>query len=533
MREIWIADAETDPFQHGAEILPFIWGAYNGTEYHEFTDTREFVDFFADKKCIVYAHNGGKFDWHFLLEWIEPFSPVMVISGRLAKFKIGDAEFRDSYNILPSPLSAYKKDEIDYSKFTRENRNKYMPEIRDYLRSDCIYLYEYVKAFIDRYGLNLTFAGAAMKVWQELEDIKAPETSSDFYHTFEPYYYGGRVQAFHLGQIDGDFKIIDINSAYPFAMKHVHPYGDTYEESDTLPSVGVERCFITCTAASRGAFPFRSDDGSLEFPDDNLEREFHVTGWEYLASLECGTYADASELRISRVIQLPLTIQFDKYIDHFSAEKIAAKESGDTIAYLFAKFFLNGLYGKFAANPEKYSEYMVIPPENIEGAMIHDGYDFSAPLGPWALMARDLPEQRQRFYNLAVGASITGFVRAYLYRAIKACKGVLYCDTDSITCRDTGNLELHPTRLGAWDLEAECDYGGIGGKKLYAKHKKDGGWKIASKGARLTPAELMQIASGATVEYKSESPTFSIHNGKRYITRRIKRKDVAKDKKRA
>src|SRR4051812_21942910 len=113
MREIWVADAETDPFEHGADIQPFIWGAFNGTEYHEFETTAALVDFFRDKKVIVYAHNGGRFDWHFLLPHLDPFTPVMIIAGRLAKFTIGECEFRDSYNILPSPLSAYQKDEID------------------------------------------------------------------------------------------------------------------------------------------------------------------------------------------------------------------------------------------------------------------------------------------------------------------------------------------------------------------------------------------------------------------------------------
>lgn len=532
MREIWIADCETDPFEHGTEIRPFIWGCYNGAEYHEFTDTREFVDFFSDKKCIVYAHNGGKFDWHFLLEWIEPFMPVMVIAGRLAKFTIGEAEFRDSYNILPSPLSAYKKDEIDYSKFTRENRDKYMHEIRDYLRSDCVYLYEFVRAFIDRYGLNLTFAGAAMKVWQKIENIKAPSTSSDFYQVFEPYYYGGRVQAFETGEIRRPFRVYDMRSAYPAAMKHTHPYGETYEECNTLPNSDeqISRSFISLVAASVGAFPYRADDGSLEFPADGELRPFHVTGWEYLAARDAGVLQVE---RVERVLRLPLTIRFDKYIDHFFEEKTRAKASGDKAGYQFAKYFLNGLYGKFAANPEKYSEFMVVPPENIHGAMMNGGYDFSAPLGPWALMSRDLPDERQRFYNLAVGASITGHVRANLFRAIRACRGVIYCDTDSIACSEPGALDLDPVKIGAWELEAECDYGGVAGKKLYAFHKTDGSWKTASKGARLSADELMQIAAGETVEYKSEAPTFSVHNGKRYIKRRIRRRDIAKAKKRA
>ena len=89
MKEIWAVDSETDPFKAGRVPAPFIWGAYNGSEYHSFTKTDDMVDFFLDKDVIVYAHNGGKFDWHFILHRLEQFEPLMVISGRLSKFKIG------------------------------------------------------------------------------------------------------------------------------------------------------------------------------------------------------------------------------------------------------------------------------------------------------------------------------------------------------------------------------------------------------------------------------------------------------------
>lgn len=533
MRDVWVADAETDPFEHGAIIRPFLWGITNGSTYYEFESTDAFLEFVASLgDVVIYAHNGGKFDWHFLLHALEEFSPVMIIAGRLAKFKIGDAEFRDSYNILPAPLSAYKKDEIDYTIFRKPLRR--IPanwrKIQEYLRADCLYLFEMVSEFIKRYGMNLTFASAAMKQWQKLENITAPETTADFYHEFAPYYYGGRVECFHLGRIHSPFRVIDINSAYPFAMKHVHPYGETWIESQTLPiGDSLNRAFITLEAPARGAFPFRMPDGSLEFPADGESRIFHVTGWEYVAARETGALGPHS---IQRVLSLPLTIRFDKYIDHFFALKAAAKSSGDKLGYIFAKFFLNGLYGKFAANPEKYSEYIVCDKTLIHGAM-QNGYEFESELGPWALMARPLEESRQRFYNLAVGASITGFVRAYLFRAMRQCSGVLYCDTDSIACAGTGSLALDAERLGAWDCEAECTSGGIAGKKLYAFRRADGSYKTASKGVRLTAADILRIADGEDVTYRSEAPTFSAFRGQRYIKRTIRRKGVAKRRQRA
>lgn len=110
MRPIWTADCETDPFKRGRIPKPFLWGVYDGTACHLFERTEDFINFVQDKKVILYAHNGGKFDWHFILDYLEPFTPINIINGRIAKFKIGVCEFRDSYNILPIPLAAYQKE---------------------------------------------------------------------------------------------------------------------------------------------------------------------------------------------------------------------------------------------------------------------------------------------------------------------------------------------------------------------------------------------------------------------------------------
>ena len=519
-RPIWVADCETDPFKEDRIPAPFIWGAYNGDEYHEFTSTREFVDFIIKGEKIVYAHNGGKFDWHYILDRLEPFTELMVIAGRLAKFQIGDAEFRDSYNILPMPLAIWQKDEFDYAIMEADVRHK--PEnwakIRRYLRHDCEYLFEIVSEYIERYGLNLTQASSAMKTWQKISGVKAPSTSQSFYAFFSPFYYGGRVQCFQTGIIEKPFKVIDINSAYPYAMKHQHPWGNNYVVAKHLPNsrAYIQRSFIQLCGVSQGAFPWRTKTG-LDFPCDNESREYFVTGWEFLAAIETGTLLDYD---IRRVITFTDSIAFDDYVDHFYGLKTESKRTGDKAGYLFAKLFLNSLYGKFAANPEKYHEYMVIEPRYIQAA-IQDDYDFAAELEQWALMSKALAEEKQRYYNVATAASITGFVRAYLWQAINQCEGVLYCDTDSIACDSTGKLPLDSATLGSWDIESECTFGAIAGKKLYAFRDNDNKWKTASKGVRLTPEEIIRVANGETVAHTPIAPSYSIKRGVGFITRNI------------
>jgi len=519
-REIWVVDSETDPFKKKRVPKPFIWGAYNGIEYHEFKTPDQIVDFFYNKRVIVYAHNGGKFDWFFLLHRIAPFTDMMIISGRLSKFKIGECEYRDSINILPIPLSAYKKDEFDYSKMEKEVRHLHMPEIKKYLKNDCVYLYEVVMKFIEEYGLNLTLASSALKKWQKISKMKAPKTNKMFYNEIYPYYYGGRVQPFVMGEIKKRFKVIDINSAYPFAMKHEHPYGNSYMVSGVLPVAPsfIKKSFIKLKAKATGVFPLRTKKG-LNFPNDGEIYEFNITGWEYLTAQKIGKLKDE---KIIEVITFYDTINFNEYIDHFYEMKNEMKKKGDSAMYLFAKLFLNSLYGKFGANPEKYNEFKTINSEWIE-ACYEDGYEFCSELNEnISVIQKPIDEMKQRYYNLGVSASITGFVRAYMMEAIHKCKGVMYCDTDSIACEDTGDLELDGSKLGAWDVEAVCDYGAIAGKKLYAFQKLDGSWKTASKGVRLTAEELVKIAKGEEITAENTAPTFSIKKQAHFISRRIK-----------
>jgi len=533
-REIWVADCETDPFKIGRYPKPFIWGCRSEHEYHVFDSTAGFVDFIRQQHCIVYAHNGGKFDWHFIFDHLESYSELLVISGRVSKFVIGAAEFRDSQNILPFALAKWAKDDFDYRILEADVRDipKNRSEIRQYLRSDCDNLYAVVTAFIDRYGRSLTLSGAALKFWQSLGSttVPAPESTPGFYQDVAPYYYGGRVQVDRPGVSRGDFTLVDINSAYPDAMSHRHPYGQIRSISRDLPATGVERCMISVTCASTGALPWRDPDNknALTFPSDKRTRRFDVTGWEFVVAQELGLM---SVFEVNRVMRFVDDVSFADYVQHFFALKTNAKtrldnDPGDQDAkadYLFAKYFLNTLYGKLASNPAEYSEYLVLPPHHLEAARVTGDYRFVAQLSQAnALASRPLPAYLQRYLNVATAASITGFVRAKMARARHVCGGVLYSDTDSILASDVSALDLHPTRLGAWDVEAHVSMAAIAAKKLYAFKIADSDkYKTASRGVRLGAADIIRVARGDVVTYRAEAPTYSVAKGPHFLVRDV------------
>lgn len=522
-RKIYALDCETDPFKAGRVPQPFLWGLYDGENYEEFETVLEVVERLQGEAATVYAHNGGKFDYHYLREYINTDESIMLIGGRLAKFRIGECEFRDSMNLFTFALAAYQKETIDYALMEADVRNdpNNRAIISRYLRSDCVNLFELVSAFFKSYGRSLTQAGAAMRVWSKMSQRRPPRQTVTQYNAHKDYYYGGRVECFVSGNARRRFSVVDINSAYPYAMLHEHPISCDSESMGYLPGDSeIARCFIRFEGHAVGALPYIDEDHKerkLTFPKDEQSRIFSITGWELIAALE------ANAVRIDKILDVRRfehTINFKDYVDRFFALKLKAKLDHDKAQELFAKIFLNALYGKFAANPLNYLEYVLCHLEDLD-AYLERGFDMNSAWGAdRLLMQRQLSDEKQRFYNVATAASITGFVRAHLFKSLQACKGVLYCDTDSIAADDVSALK-QGNELGAWKLEMECDEFAVGGKKVYAYHKtpewlaQEGPdakeWKTASKGTKLTAAQIVEVAQGKTVTFSPEVPTYSIH----------------------
>ena len=376
------------------------------------------------------------------------------------------------------------------------------------------------------------------------EGTEIPKTTRLFYERFKPYYHGGRVSCFEMGLFRDAVNVYDINSAYPFAMVHGHPWGTEYTTWAGIlpPPKEIEASFIRLEADSLGVFAVTAKDGTLDFPEDKVKREFCVTGWEYLAA------RDTRRLRNAKIIESITFAEkknFREYVDHFyGLKRTLDRKSAE---YLYAKLFLNSLYGKFAANPDKYRNYWVVPSNEIglgEDGLLETpwkfkGGNFEGYIGTenhLALVSMKLEETQQRYYNVATAASITGFVRAMLWRGLYSAERPFYCDTDSIIARNL-NADISD-ELGAWKVEFEGKRIAIAGKKLYAisdgspwtgfgeNNEVPKGWKIASKGSRLTGPEIFNVAGGSIVKWKKEAPSMSLKMGTKFIERNIRRQNV-------
>jgi len=578
---IGVCDAETDPFEPGVFVQPFIWGVLlDDGVYHEFDSspghggapvrdgTQAFTEWCQAQAdpLILYAHNGGKFDYHFLREAIEANEPISVIAGRLARCKIGRVELRDSLNLFgQTRLADFSKEEIDYRLMRRSERDKPHNRelIRKYLKSDCVNLLTIVTKFLERYGMQFTQAGASMKYWQKHYAPRdscgrgyVPKQSAAQFQTYAPHFFGGRVQCFESGYEKAEFYVVDINSAYPRAMLDSHPYEPTGMVTSRLPrdESSIPQCLIELDGVSKGALPLRSGDGSLFFPEDETKvRRYFTTGWELIAGLDTGTLKVD---RIVRVHQFGTPVDFKSYIEHFFNERANAKLAGDKAGDIFAKIFMNSLYGKWAACPTRYKEYVLSDlGSDAYQRWLSQHFEDRGEWGGRRMLTRPVPTEKHRYYNIATAASITGWVRAFLWRSLQKCSGVLYCDTDSIAARDVSALDSGK-KLGQWKLEAQCDEYAIAGKKNYAFHVAGMArpvhvkrqkpldapetrgewdelrkcWKMASKGSDLSPREMIAASLGFEVLNRASVPNFSIHKNEfSFIDRKVRNtwKDIA------
>lgn len=522
-RELAVIDFETDPFLFGRIPKPFCAGFYSKEKYVEFwgdSCVTDLVNFLKDspQKYLIYAHNGGKFDYFFILKHLE--NPIKIINGRIAKCYLAGHELRDSYSILPIPLSAYVKDKIDYKLFEHNKREKNKVSILEYLKSDCVYLFDLVDKFIDRFGTKLTIGGAAIAELEKLHPFERTQESHDL--LYRPYYFGGRVEHYKTGVLHGDFKIYDVNSMYPYVMANCHhPTGHYYSQSIRPPVnkfgeiVGYENAeffFVELTCDNFGAFPSRVKNEPLNF--DVPRGTFKVTSHEYRAAVELGLI---SNVVIERVFKPNQTITFDNFVGVFSKEKIAAKLTKNKTQEIFAKLILNSAYGKFGSNCAEYKDYFI--QADLEVKIDEDKWKLSGThdcgVNIW-----EKPSNVKRYFDVATAASITGAARAVLMRALSLAKNPVYCDTDSIICEGF-NGELSETKLGAWKLESDGDELAIVRKKIYALKKNGVLVKKASKGALLTDAEIFAIARGAKINWKKDAPSFSLTMGTRFIDRNI------------
>jgi DNA polymerase type B, organellar and viral len=563
MNNIYTVDLETDPFRNGRTPKAFVAGLFACGQFTHFWGNDCVAQLMSALSMlptgIVYVHNGGRFDLfvrdkkgNSILQHIRQSHEIMVIGNRVVVCDIegvdGYHSFRDSFALMPFPLAAYKKDDIDIYKMEPNVREKHKDEIVKYLEGDCVYLHELCSDFAQRFGVSITIGSTAMRELKKLHDFECITQEEDD-QLRGAFYYGGRVECFESGVLTpskgSQFVVYDINQSYPNAMKNYdHPIGREIYRGNSID----ESCFfLTVEGINNGAFLTKDETGALRF---NQKRgTFDVSIHEYNAAIETGKF------KLHNIVQ---TVHFDQwgrfntFVDKFHGLRKQAQLDGDERGSLFYKNVCNSASGKFAQDPENYYEYAITACDKTPDA--GTWYDKSTKKRSNKKWEVDTIEQDEFIlwkrksmndtrYNVATGASITGAARAALIRALATATRPVYCDTDSIICEALNGVEFSDTKLGAWKVEKSGNLLCVAGKKLYAlmntnemcicerdkvgriikvskkcKHHV----KHASKGTRITPEEIMRVASGEEVLSINDAPTFDLATGNtKFVERRV------------
>jgi len=542
-----VIDFETDPFKFGRKPEPFAAGFYDGENYKQFWGEDCVTQLICHietlkTKHIIYAHNGGKFDFFYLLEKNVLQNPALIISGRIVKCRLLDIhELRDSYAILPLPLSKLgdataSKKEIDYELMEKDKREKHKKEILEYLKSDCVTLFNIVDKFQDRYPNKITVGAMAISELGKHHYVSKQNRKHD--ERFRPFYFGGRVSCFENGEIKAPagrkFKFYDVNSMYPKAMRDFdHPSGSHYINltADNFSKFNhrtgklrnfTGMYFMRFIGHNKNALPTRDEKtGGLKF--DVQYGEFFACSHEIEAASELGL------IKVEKIISIHVpcnVMRFDIFVDTYIQEKITAQKAGLFAETTFAKLTLNSAYGKFATDVDKFKEWFILDTWESERIDEFDKWReenklagnppiLENDLGRFEIWSCKSPDEKG-FFDVAVAASITSASRSILLRAIHASERPIYCDTDSLLCLDIGDVEISDTKLGAWKFEGSTDLIYVAGKKMYAAKldqlDKHGTHKIkmASKGARLNYDDIVAICRGEVINWRNDAPNFSI-----------------------
>jgi len=538
---IAILDMETDPFDpEGVKLVyPFLAVLYS-QDFDPIIIWENNPQKFIDKLMAalndlphaytIYAHNGGKFDFMFLLHRLR--GDVKFKGRGIMSAKIGRHELRDSFHIIPEKLANYQKDDIDYTKLQKNRRNKFKREIIDYCISDCRYLLEIVKRFVGEHGFKISIGQAAISYLRKTYKVDRIGEAMDGF--LRGYFFGGRVECLEgAGHFVGHYKLYDVNSMYPFVMaNYQHPIGNLYTIRDDA-RIGPNAIFVDLICENYGALVRRGDEN--ETSGNFRDGRFLTTIWEYrvakkyglikkekiLRTIECDKRTDFSKVIVPLYEGRTKTKALLKQLPKGSHDFNEAKKDD-----IILKLLMNNMYGKFAQNPRRYKEhYITDPGEAPEGEGWGDLPHFEcADYWLW-----EKPNPMYRFLNVGTAASITGAARAVLLEAIHNSTDAIYCDTDSLICRDLRNVTIDGQELGAWDIEQEFDEVIICGKKLYACKVRgiaDGHKdrvKVRSKGVSGRAwGDFVAMLDGKIIDVLNKGVTMNNRGQQFYMRRKIR-----------
>lgn len=519
----WIADFETTSVERKKlDNTSHVWACGlcevgNPDNVIVLKTMEEFINWCEEQKTndTVFFHN-LRFDGNFIVQYLlrngYTFAPTPQDKGsrtfttlisdknlwyqieiffKIRGKKVNKVTIQDSLKLIPLSVKQIaksfqlpiQKGSIDYSAhdFLPEG-SELTEEEKEYLVHD-VQIVEHAVNFFHSQGLNKMTIGACA-----LEEFKNLINKKYFKMYFPPPFYDEDVRKSYKGGFTylnpkfknknlGKMVVLDVNSLYPSVMAGCHgevmPYGTPiffegeYEE-DPLYPVYIQK--IRCSFRIKpDKIPTIQIKGNMYYQANEYLRDSDGEVTLYLTSVDLKLFFDHYDVFNKEFMGgwkfkgIDAGAIFGDYVEKWSRTKIKSKEEGNHGMYLISKLFLNSLYGKFGSAVKVCSKEPYIG----EDGKVH---------------FRKSEEVEKEGVYIAMACFITAYARNLTirsaqqitddYNAGKSKIQFVYADTDSLHCISPDgtvpkSLEVHPTKLGAWDHEATAVKGKFLRQKCY------------------------------------------------------------------
>lgn len=385
-------DIETDYPDNPEDVL--LIGFFNGKDYIEFNNFDTFLGETLKSKYFnykIYAHNGGRFDFKFLLDTLINYDyefEILDVNGSIINISVPfhkiiknneikykyHIEYRDSYALLKDSLSKITNSfKVKHTKkdvnFFKPDEDNYLDKFnnwnlfKEYLKYDTIGLYESISHFEDilhsyNGNIKLTIASTSMSLFKnnylntfiypinkniEIGNLLGKKIILNIEDEIRKNYVGGRTEIFKR---EGDnLYYYDVNSLYPFVMSdNVFPISNPVfmlEDQITKKDKGFFQCKISYPKCKHGIplLPkkiFGKNYNKLIYP---------VGEWTGLYHSDMIDYARKEGYDIE--IEYGFIFDYDYLFKDFVKEMYSLRKENESYNLIF-KYILNSLYGKFA-----------------------------------------------------------------------------------------------------------------------------------------------------------------------------------------
>lgn len=448
----YVFDTETTKLEPMSKN--FVFGVVYGFNYSKVIYSVEDFkkEFQSDryKNKYVFAHN-AEFDLLTIFGNIyTEVDTTAIFNGKFISAKYEEVTFADSMNIYPTSVEKIGKliglEKLDNKKVKGQKLTKANITEKDieYCKTDCKIVFVALQRIFEMIGtIKVTLPSLAMfdfRMNYLKDDIHFSELVDEFYES----YYGGRTEAFKIGNVSAS--VFDINSLYPFAMrncafpdikhlkKEIHvdskflSYALKYYEGMAKVTVKHKEMFI-------GTLPVKKEvnkNVKLLFPVGTFET---VVNFNELRFAVNNGFVEILKVHYM-VYGNPVKSPFTEFIDDNYKKRMSSKDELNRTIY---KLKMNSLYGRFGMRMKMNTEYFDEIPFHIirelkEAGKFCDIQLFNEQRNDCFLITEN-EKFKNSFFSIPTFSSyITSEARIILLKALLANEkeGLCYCDTDSI-----------------------------------------------------------------------------------------------------